>query len=91
MLHKALFGPAEWYNLGLKLGLLVPTTLNVIEGDGGNAPKKLKKTIEAWLRGEDNARSRTWLTLIDAVRKTEDRAAAERIPKELISLYGINL
>ena len=51
----------------------------------------LRKTIEAWLEGEDNVTSRTWQTLIDVVRETGDRAAAERIPEKLKSLYDINL
>ena len=92
MLGKALFGAAEWNNLGLKLGLLEPTTLGVIRAEsGGNAREQLRKTIAAWLRGEDNATSRTWQTLINAVEGTQDRAAAERIPKELKSHYGITL
>uniref|UniRef100_A0A1X7TKU7 Death domain-containing protein n=1 Tax=Amphimedon queenslandica TaxID=400682 RepID=A0A1X7TKU7_AMPQE len=56
VLQEAMFGSAEWNNLGLKLGLLGPTTLDVIEDGGGNAHKKLKKTIKAWLRGEDKQR-----------------------------------
>ncbi|XP_019859058.1 PREDICTED: uncharacterized protein LOC109587261 [Amphimedon queenslandica] len=91
VLQEAMFGSAEWNNLGLKLGLLGPTTLDVIEDGGGNAHKKLKKTIKAWLRGEDKVTSRTWQTLIDAVKGTRDRAAAERIPKELKFLYDITL
>ncbi|XP_019862595.1 PREDICTED: uncharacterized protein LOC109591275 [Amphimedon queenslandica] len=83
VLHEAMFGSAEWNNLGLKLGLLGPTTLDVIEDGGGNAHKKLRKTIKAWLRGEDKVTSRTWQTLIDAVKGTGDRAAAERIPDKL--------
>ncbi|XP_019859044.1 PREDICTED: uncharacterized protein LOC109580157 [Amphimedon queenslandica] len=83
VLQEAMFGSAEWNNLGLKLGLLEPTTLDVIEDGGGDAHKKLKKTIGAWLRGEDKVTSRTWQTLIDAVKGTGDRAAAERIPDKL--------
>ena len=90
VLNKALFAPAKWDDLGLELGLLM-TRLNVIEGGGGDAYKHLKKTIEAWLMGADNARSRTWQTLIDAVREAGDRAAAKRIPGKLKSFYNITL
>ena len=89
VLNKALFGPVKWNDLGLKLGLLMPR-LDVI-GESGDAYKHLKKTIEAWLEGEDNVTSRTWQTLIDAVRETGDRAAAERIPEKLKTLYNITL
>ena len=84
-----MFGPTNWENLGLKLGLLIPR-LNVI-GESGDAYRHLRRTIEAWLMGEDNAKSRTWQTLIDAVRETGDRAAAERIPEKMKSLYNIIL
>ena len=89
VLNKALFGPVKWNDLGLKLGLLIPR-LNVI-GESGDAYKHLRKTIEAWLEGEDNVTSRTWQTLINAVRETGDRAAAERIPDKLKTLYNITL
>ncbi|XP_019855120.1 PREDICTED: uncharacterized protein LOC109584006 isoform X2 [Amphimedon queenslandica] len=90
VLNKALFGATKWVDLGLKLGLLMPR-LNVIGEGGGDAYKHLRVTIEAWLEGEDNVTSRTWQTLIDAVEGTGDRAAAERIPKKLKTLYNITL
>ena len=68
VLNKALFGPVKSNDLGLKLGLMMPR-LNVI-GETGDAYKHLKKTIESWLMGEDNVTSRTWQTLINAVRGT---------------------
>uniref|UniRef100_A0A1X7T5T2 Death domain-containing protein n=1 Tax=Amphimedon queenslandica TaxID=400682 RepID=A0A1X7T5T2_AMPQE len=80
VLDEAQFGTVKWNSLGLKLGLYQPK-LNVIAKSGGDADDHLRKTIEAWLEGADNVASRTWQTLIDAVRKTGDRAAAERIPK----------
>ena len=89
VLDKALFDPTKWDGLGLKLGLLM-TRLKVIE-ESGDAYKHLKRTIESWLKGEDNATSRTWRTLIDAVRGTGDRAAADRIPEKLKLLYGVTL
>ncbi|XP_019861338.1 PREDICTED: uncharacterized protein LOC109589755 [Amphimedon queenslandica] len=90
VLNKALFGATKWVDLGLKLGLLMPR-LNVIGEGGGDAYRHLRRTIEAWLKGEDNVTSRTWQTLIDAVEGTGDRAAAERIPKKLETLYNITL
>ncbi|XP_019855122.1 PREDICTED: uncharacterized protein LOC109584007 [Amphimedon queenslandica] len=90
VLNEAQFGPVNWNDLGLKLGLFSPR-LNVIGEGGGDAYRHLRKTIEAWLKGEDNVTSRTWQTLIDAVEGTGDRAAAERIPKKLKTLYNITL
>ena len=89
VLDKALFGPVKWEDLGLKLGLIIPQ-LDVI-GESGNSCKSLKGTVKAWLEGADNAKSRTWQTLIDAVKGTGNRAAAENIPKELKSLYNVTL
>ena len=78
VLDKAQFGPVNWNNLGLNLGLY-QRNLDVIGKGGGDANEHLRKTIEAWLKGEDNVTSRTWQTLRDAVRETGDRAAADRI------------
>ena len=89
VLDKALFGPVKWNDLGLKLGLLMPR-LNVI-GESGDAYRHLRQTIEAWLEGADNAKSKTWQTLIDAVRGTGNNAAADEIPKKLKVFYNITL
>ena len=43
------------------------------------------------IEGADKAKSKTWQTLIDAVRGTEDNAAADRIPEKLKSFYNITL
>ena len=83
VLDKALFGPTNWNDLGLKLGLIM-TQLDVI-GESGDSRKSLKGTVKAWLEGADNAKSRTWQTLIDAVRETGNRVAAERIPEKIKS------
>ncbi|XP_019859589.1 PREDICTED: uncharacterized protein LOC109587810 [Amphimedon queenslandica] len=90
VLNEVLFGPVNWNKLGLKLGLYQPR-LNIIAKSGGDADDHWRKTLEAWLEGKDNATSRTWQTLIDAVKETDGRAAAERIPDKLKSLYGITL
>ena len=90
VLDKSFFGPAKWNDLGLKLGLYQPG-LNAIEENGGGVYRHLRRTIEAWLEGEDNVKSRTWQTLIDAVRGTGNRAAAENIPQKLKELYNITV
>ncbi|XP_019858344.1 PREDICTED: uncharacterized protein LOC109586583 [Amphimedon queenslandica] len=90
VLNKALFGATKWANLGLKLGLLI-SRLNVIGEEGGDAYRHLRRTIEVWLEEEDNVTSRTWQTLIEAVARTGDRAAAQIIPDILKTLYNIRL
>uniref|UniRef100_A0A1X7SMA6 Death domain-containing protein n=1 Tax=Amphimedon queenslandica TaxID=400682 RepID=A0A1X7SMA6_AMPQE len=90
VLDKVFFGAAKWNDLGLRLGLYQPK-LNVIADGGGDAYRHLRKTIEAWLDGEDKAKIRTWQTLIDAVRGTGNRAAAEKIPQKLKELYNITV
>ena len=89
VLDKVLFAPTKWQDLGLKLGLYMPR-LRVFE-QKGNAYDHLKMTIEAWLSGEDNVTSRTWKTLVEAVKETGDKAAAEKLPKKLKSLYNITI
>ena len=64
------------------MGILMPT-LRVIGAEKGNAYDYLRMTIEAWIKGEDNAKSREWATLIEAVRETGHKAAAEKIPQHI--------
>ena len=79
VLNKAMFGPVNWRSLGLKLGLYMPT-LNVISCTIGNADDHLMQTIQKWLEKKDGVRGTTWQILIDAVKSTGDRAAAQRMP-----------
>ena len=74
-----MFGAIKWIDLGLKLGLYMPT-LNVIGQSNGDANTYLKKTLEEWLEKKDGVRETTWNDLIRAIRSTGDYAAADRIP-----------
>uniref|UniRef100_A0A1X7UQL2 Death domain-containing protein n=1 Tax=Amphimedon queenslandica TaxID=400682 RepID=A0A1X7UQL2_AMPQE len=78
-LKKAMFGPANWRDLGLSLGLIV-TTLDTIGKTNGDANDYLEKTIQKWLKKEDQVKETTWQILKEAVKSTGDKAAAERIP-----------
>ena len=81
VLNKAMFGAVKWQDLGLSLGLYMPT-LNVIShtNSAHDANDYLKLTIQKWLEKKDGVRGTTWQILIDAVKSTGDNAAAERMP-----------
>ena len=79
VLKEVMFGAVNWQSLGLKLGLYMPT-LNVISRTIGNADDHLMQTIQKWLEKKDGVRGTTWQILIDAVERTGDRAAAQRMP-----------
>ncbi|XP_019861886.1 PREDICTED: uncharacterized protein LOC109590401 [Amphimedon queenslandica] len=79
VLSQAMFGPVHWIDLGLSLGLHMPS-LDEIRTTRGDATDCLKQTLQKWLEGRDNVTGTTWDNLIKAVRNTGDRAAAERIP-----------
>ena len=68
----------DWKELGLKLGLYLPT-LEIINDEQHRVVRKCKREmLAAWLRGEDNAKEQTWSTLVTAIDKI-DSALSERI------------
>ena len=79
VLSQAMFGSVHWTDLGLSLGLFMPT-LNVIGRTNGDANDYLKLTLQKWLEKKDKVTGTTWHDLIRAVKSTGDKAAAERIP-----------
>ena len=85
VLNKAMFGPVNWRDLGLSLGLYMPT-LYAISYTNGNANDYLMWTIQKWLEKQDGVRGTTWQILIDAVKSTGDKAAAERMPAIIQSI-----
>ena len=86
VLSQAMFGPVHWTDLGLSLGLLMPT-LNVIGKTNGDANDYLNLTLQYWLEKKDKVTGTTWNNLIRAVKSTGDNAAAERIPGILRSCH----
>ena len=84
VLKEAMFSAIKWIDLGLSLGLYMPT-LNVIDQTNGNADDHLRMTIQKWLEKKDGVRGTTWDDLIRAVRSTGDNAAADSIPAILKS------
>lgn len=74
-----MFDSTKWHRLGLALGLS-SMTLNLI------VDKHLLRTIEAWLRCQDDVGEKggaTWQNLIIAVGKVGDNAAAKKIQEKL--------
>lgn len=84
-LEKHLYSAADWNQLGLRLGLFLPT-LNEIETDNGGRVKKcLRACLGAWLCQKDGVNEKggpTMLSLIEAVKSTNN-AVAISLEKEL--------
>ena len=78
VLNKAMFGPAQWKDLGLSLGLYMPT-LDVIGRTNGDANDYLKQTVQKWLEKGDKVTGTTWDDLIRAVKSTDNKEVAEKI------------
>ena len=74
----------DYYNLGLRLGLL-PRTLDVIEENNrGNVRKGLRQCLTAWLEQRDNVKSKggpTYDSLIQALRRMGENAVADGIER----------
>lgn len=82
-LEAASFSANNWYKLGLNLGLYT-MTLDVITGQDAN--DCLRKTMQAWLQKKDDVKKTTWKKLIRAVRKTNNKAAADEIARRIKSV-----
>ena len=86
LLKKHGYSGVDYYDLGLRLGLL-PATLDVIENDNkGDVRKGLRECMKAWLQQADNVKSigvPTYDRLIQALRDEEENAVADGIEREL--------
>ena len=85
LLKKHGYSGVDYYDLGLRLGLL-PCTLNIIKEDNkGNVRSCLRECLTAWLEQRDNVKSvgvPTYDTLIQALRDEEENAVADGIERE---------
>ena len=85
LLMKHGYSGVNYYDLGLRLGLL-PCTLDVIEKENkGDVSRGLRQCLTAWLEQRDNVKSigvPTYDTLIQALRDEEKNAVADGIEKE---------
>lgn len=82
ILKDASFFATDWYTLGLKLGLYA-TSLDVIKSQDANDHLRLTNTMQAWLQKKDGVKKTTWKKLIHAVRKTNNKAAADEITRQI--------
>ncbi|XP_019861600.1 PREDICTED: uncharacterized protein LOC109590101 [Amphimedon queenslandica] len=86
LLEKHGYSGVDYYDLGLRLGLL-PRTLDVIENENkGNVRTGLRECLKAWLQQADNVKSKgvpTYDILIQALRDEKKNAVADGIKKEL--------
>ena len=80
------FGTANWKNLGLSLGLYMPT-LDTIKSDTDTSGDHLCECLSAWLKLQDGVKEKggaTWLSLVTALRGIQENAVADGIEKEYI-------
>ncbi|XP_019854336.1 PREDICTED: uncharacterized protein LOC109583430 [Amphimedon queenslandica] len=85
LLKKYGYSGIDFYNFGLRLGLL-PRTLDVIaKNNSGDLSSCLRESLKAWLEQADNVASNggpTYFTLIRGLKKTEQNAVADGIDRE---------
>ena len=85
LLKKHGYSGVDYYDLGLRLGLL-PRTLNAIKKDNrGDVRSCLRDCLVAWLEQKDNVDSKggpTYESLIQALRDEEENAVADGIERE---------
>ncbi|XP_019861480.1 PREDICTED: uncharacterized protein LOC109589952 [Amphimedon queenslandica] len=88
LLKKHGYSGVDYYDLGLRLGLL-PATLDVIEKDNkGDTKSCLRKCLTEWLEQKDNVKSKgvpTYDTLIQALRDEGENTVADGIEKDINS------
>ena len=77
--HKR-FTSIHWKELGLQLGLYMPTLDEIDDKCRGNPRKCLQECLAAWLRKEDKVTSKggpTWTSLATALDKIEHKIASD--------------
>lgn len=86
LLKKHGYSGVDYYDLGLRLGLL-PCTLDVIKDNNhGNIKSCLRECLKAWLEQRDNVKSKgvpSYSTLIQGLRDEEENTIADRIEREI--------
>ena len=87
LLKKHKYSGVNYYDLGLRLGLL-PCTLKIIkEENKDNVRSGLRECLTAWLEQKDDVKSRggpTYDALIQALRDEEENTVADGIERELV-------
>ena len=79
--HKQ-FTSTHWKELGLQLGLYMPTLDEIDDKCRGNPRKCLQECLAAWLRKEDKVTSKggpTWTSLATALDKIGEHKVASDI------------
>ena len=73
------FAYHRWKELGLQLGLYMPTLEDIDDKCRGNLRKCLQDCLAAWLRKEDKVTSKggpTWTSLVTALDKIGEHKIA---------------
>lgn len=68
----------NWYKLGQKLGLKIPT-LERIEHDHSRANRCLSEVVNAWLRKRDGITTTSVRSMVAALWKMDEKATAQKI------------
>ena len=79
------FADHHWKELGLQLGLYMPTLENIDDKCRGNPRKCLQECLAAWLRKEDKVTSKggpTWTSLTTALDKIGEHKIASDIRRK---------
>ena len=80
------FGTNNWMDLGLNLGLYMPT-LNTIESNKHTGGDRLKECLSAWLELQDGVKEKggaTWFSLVTALRDIGKNAVADKIESDKV-------
>ena len=79
------FAYHRWKELGLQLGLYMPTLEDIDDKCRGNLCKCLQECLAAWLRKEDKVTSKggpTWTSLATALDKIGEHKIASDIRRK---------
>ena len=82
LLKKHNFFVNNYYSFGLHLGLLAPTLDSIGENHRGDGTRCLLEVLKAWLKQSDEVQKNggcTITSLVNALRKVEENAVANRI------------
>ena len=88
LLKKHGYSGANYYNLGLYLGLYAPTLDRIMAITKGDVRSCLRECLVAWLKRVDNVYSKgdsSYDTLIQALREIEENAVADGIERDINS------
>jgi len=79
-LSNALEGVTNWYQLGIKLGIL-PAKLKRIEKDFQGSDRQMTETLDTWLQQTPSA---SWSDVVSALQQMGENTVAESVHQKYI-------